>query len=426
MARQPSEIMEVHRRVGAALAEYLNESPLTQGDLARETSYHRTSIAHIIAGRQFPDRNFWEKADRTLDAGGDLVAKYDMARNHEDELKQKELDRQRAVRLTRTKGLALPKLEIDASDPQATSFYATAEPIGEEYIEYLRDEIRTFVRLDQQYGGDAASPVILQAYKQMRHRVSTSEIRDNLRRDVYSALSEVAEVAGWSLYDSKQMDTLTGRINHESLSFARLAGDRNMELFVLQNMAMHAETLRRPQESINIAHAVIEGNRLSPRLEVLFRLRLAYSYGLLRAESRSTDELKRAAVLFEDGVRDDDPHWAWWINSGQFSWFEGAVRLKLGKTTESVDYFESSANESPEPRMSFIYKLWAIYGYAVNGSWASAEQALQSLIGDVGVFHSRMATTRLAAALDLISKGNAPSSLKDLALSVRSNLAAST
>jgi len=67
MARQPEAVTQLHREVGAALAAYLDASPLTQGDLARVTSYHRSSISHIQAGRQFPERDFWEKAERLLE-----------------------------------------------------------------------------------------------------------------------------------------------------------------------------------------------------------------------------------------------------------------------------------------------------------------------------------------------------------------------
>lgn len=98
MARQPEAVTELHRSIGATLATYLDGSPLTQGDLARATNYHRTSISHVIAGRQFPERNFWETVDSTLNANGELVAQYDIVRDQEDQIRKVELDRSQAER----------------------------------------------------------------------------------------------------------------------------------------------------------------------------------------------------------------------------------------------------------------------------------------------------------------------------------------
>lgn len=425
MARQPEAVTELHREAGAALATYLEASPLNQGDLARVTNYHRTSVSHIQAGRQFPERDFWEKADSALGAGGALVARYDNACGQEEQLKRAELERRQAERRARANAFPRnanqPGREIAIYKPTAVQLYAEAEPINTEYIEGLRNEIKNFVHLDQQYGGAAASPVILQAFKQMRHRVSASEIRDGLRRDTYSALSEVAEVAGWSLYDSDN-NALTEQVNHEALSLARMAGDRSMELFVFQNMSMHAETIGRPHESMNISHLVLENNHLSPRIEALFRLRLARSYGMLQDENESMKQLERARSLFQDGVCAGDPHWSWWVNDAQLWWFEGSVRVDLGKKVESVEFLELSANAFPEPRMNFIYRSWAFYGYALNGSWSNVDRAIRGLIGDVGTFRSRCAEVRLIAALDLIENGNAPATVRDLASAMRAKM----
>lgn len=425
MARQTETVRKLRREIGAVLAAYLDASLLSHSELARITNYHRTSISHIQAGRQFPERGFWEKVDEVLGAGGALVARYDHVCDQEEKLKRAELERQRAKRRARVQSMmhntTRPSSDAVVYKWAPDQFCAKSAPIDAEYVTELHKEIKNFVRLDQQYGGAAASPVILQAYKQMRHRVNTSEIRNGLHRDVYSALSEVAEVAGWSLYDSAN-DELAERVNHESLGLARLAGDRSMELFVLQNMSMHAETIGRPRESINISRLVLETSNLSPRLEAMFRLRLARSYARLQA-AEAKEQLDRARALFEDGIQDNDPHWSWWVNDPQLWWFEGSVRVDLGNKVESVEFLERSANAIPEPRMNFIYRSWALYGYALNGSWSNVDRSLRGLIGDVGIVHSGRAAARLTSAVDLIERGNAPSTVRDLGAAMREALA---
>ena len=85
----------------------------------------------------------------------------------------------------------------------------------------------------------------------------------------------MAEVVGWLAYDAEEHD-LTRRMNQESLYFARLAGDRTIELLTLQNSSMHAAKQGRPREALHIARSVLEGDyRLSPRLKALFLTRKA-------------------------------------------------------------------------------------------------------------------------------------------------------
>jgi hypothetical protein len=298
---------------------------------------------------------------------------------------------------------------------------ADAGPVDADYVEWMRGQVHGLVRLDQQHGGALASPVILRAYRRMKHHVSTSGVRGGLRRDACSALAEVAEVAGWSLLDAGQ-DLLARKVNGEALRLARVAGDRGMGLFVLQNMALHAERLGWPRWSLDVSRFVLDRGRLSPRVEVLFRLRLARSFALLRAEGDARRELGRARGLFSDGVRDDDPHWSWWVDEGQLSWFEGAVRLDLGRRSESVGYLEAAAGAVPEPRMNFLYRCWALYGYAVNRAWEDVDRALREVFEDVGVYRSRPAEVRILAALDLVEVGGASAGVRDVARATRLRL----
>ena len=91
MAHLPEAVKRLRREVGAALAGFRHASPLNQGDLARLTSYSRTSISHVEAGRQFPSRRFWQSVDQALGAGGELLAHFDRVCAHERQLRIAEL-----------------------------------------------------------------------------------------------------------------------------------------------------------------------------------------------------------------------------------------------------------------------------------------------------------------------------------------------
>lgn len=91
MARTPEAVSELRRALGAALRSHREASPLDQTEIGRATHYSRTSISHIEAGRQFPDRAFWETVDDLLGAHGDLLDQYDHVSEQERQLRIAEL-----------------------------------------------------------------------------------------------------------------------------------------------------------------------------------------------------------------------------------------------------------------------------------------------------------------------------------------------
>lgn len=69
-------IKDARRSLGRQLAAWRLKAGLTQGQLARQTGYHRTTIAHAEAGDR-ASRELAEAADRVLGAGGRLIAARD-------------------------------------------------------------------------------------------------------------------------------------------------------------------------------------------------------------------------------------------------------------------------------------------------------------------------------------------------------------
>jgi DNA-binding XRE family transcriptional regulator len=69
-------INDARRSLGRQLAAWRLRAGLTQGQLARQTGYHRTTIAHAEAGDR-ASRELAEAADRALGAGGRLIAARD-------------------------------------------------------------------------------------------------------------------------------------------------------------------------------------------------------------------------------------------------------------------------------------------------------------------------------------------------------------
>ncbi|RLK61904.1 helix-turn-helix domain-containing protein [Actinokineospora cianjurensis] len=412
--------------LGASLARWRKASPLTQSDLGRLTHYSRTSISHIEAGRQSAPRSFWEAADQAYEAGGALLTEYDRAYTYQErariiELEQAQEDRKAQIANGSPFGGAPALLH-----PNITALphpLSTKVRVDSDYIERLHGEIKGFVRLDQQYGGAVTSPLIVQAFKQARHRVKTSEIQKGLARDADAATAELAEVAGWSLYDAERHQQ-AHEMNVEALKLARRAGDRSMELFIMQNMSMHASHLGHAQEALDIARSALDA-KLTPRLQSLFRLREARALAELGADGDSRKTFRLARDLHADGVSDRDPHWAWWVDDAEFAWHEGKIQLDLGERGRALDFFDLAANGISEHRVRtfYSYRASAFVAHVINKSWPDAERSMKVLLGHIGLVGSRRGDRTVEHGLDLLDRTAAPGTITDLARALRKALA---
>src|SRR5262249_22259286 len=66
--------MAARQALGRLLAEYRKAAGLNQYQLAPHTCYGRSTIANVETGRQNVPRDFWERCDRAVNAGGRLLA----------------------------------------------------------------------------------------------------------------------------------------------------------------------------------------------------------------------------------------------------------------------------------------------------------------------------------------------------------------
>src|SRR5215475_540994 len=88
--------MAARQALGRLLAGYRKAAGLNQYQLAPFTLYGRSTIANVETGRQNVPRDFWERSDRAVNAGGRLLA----ASEHLDSLVRQQ--REETARLAET------------------------------------------------------------------------------------------------------------------------------------------------------------------------------------------------------------------------------------------------------------------------------------------------------------------------------------
>ncbi len=283
-----------------------------------------------------------------------------------------------------------------------------------DYVETLRGRIRELVAMDLRFGGDFSSGIALTLFHSVHRKLGTNQADASIERDLYAAAGELGEVAGWLLYDAGQHDQVR-RINHEALQLARMAGDHSMELLILQNMSMHAGALNRPVEALRIARMVLDSSNLSSRIEALFRIREARALAQLGDAGTARRTYGKARALYLDGVRDDDPAWAWWINDRELAWHEAIIHGDADNWRTAVDTFHGSIEMIPpqEVRRRYAHLASLLDAQIKVEAWHEADTTIRELAPFVDEVGSTRAALILLGAIGQLERRSPPSSLRD-------------
>ncbi len=429
MSREPEAIMAQRRQLGAALATFRQAGALTQAQLGTETDYDRTSINKVERGRQLPDRPFWQVVDRLLQAEGALVKQYDQlvagkreyaegqrrtsrANHHADAQRLRRLGQPRVAASVSAAGTAFAASTSLRPLP-VTSYADTA------YLEAAQQHIWHIVELDNRFGGSDLARLAVRFFRSLHQQLGTGAYEPSIERDLQATAGELAEVAGWLLYDADRQEDVR-RMNQEALYFSRLAGDRRMELLTLQNASMHAGHLGRPREALHLARSVLESrDRLSPRVKTLFLVRKA------RALAQGGDDhalrlFDQARSYYEDGVRDSDPRWAWWVHEHELAWHEGMALVDLERPREAVVKFEQSLEmTSHQVRGRYLHLGYLLSAQVQVEAWSDVETTMRQIATMVSDVSSTRTVVLLAAVLAELQRRRVPQSTREIADQLR-------
>jgi DNA-binding XRE family transcriptional regulator len=78
--RREQTLTDAARMLSVSLDRHRRAAGLTQPQLAALTGVSVTTIGHAETGRLWQSRDFWERADKELNAGGELLARHDAYR----------------------------------------------------------------------------------------------------------------------------------------------------------------------------------------------------------------------------------------------------------------------------------------------------------------------------------------------------------
>lgn len=417
MAAEPHHIATLREQLGKQLRALREGAGKTQQNLAVGICHH-TLVSHLERARVRADRVMWHSLDTKLGANGQLLAAFDQleqaVRTHEFENRYAFLtgDSSRSG-LSPVNGTSGVAATASALSPRGADVVAPHVELDEQYLVSLHTRVQELVVADNQFGGDHIAPIAHRLFRSVQRKLRVGPRNPGLKRDLRAAAGELGEVAGWLLYDAGQPG-LAQQINHEALLQARLAGDSSMELLILQNMSMLAGVLNQPEDALDIARMALE-RAPSPRLQALFRTREARALALQGQDSAAAQAYQQAHSLYLDGVRDDDPAWAWWITGPELTWHHAMIRADCGDLRSAVDIFEQSAEDMPATavRGRYCHLAHLLDAQLAAGAWQDADRTIHRLLPYVDEVGSRRTANILFGAVGRLEAQKPPASVRD-------------
>ncbi|MCK9932153.1 helix-turn-helix domain-containing protein [Frankia sp. Mgl5] len=292
------------------------------------------------------------------------------------------------------------------------------EPIDDVYLGRARVQIRQLLEMEHLFGGERISGVALDSAQSFERKISASPIVRGMERDVFATAAEFFEVAGWFLVDTARHSKIR-EVNSRALHYCGLSGDRSMEIFVIQNMSMHASESDRPSEALNLARGILD-RQVSPRIEALFLAREARALAA-RGEESAIRSFAAAQSCFSAGVRNSDPSWSWWVDDTEFLIQESLMYADLQEWERAAEilggHVDSASIDSP-----YFYFCLAHLARIQTGmqAWEDAETTSTKILGAIeDISSSRIKGIIQRYTRQIIGSDLASVSAKDAAHALR-------
>ncbi|MGH3823568.1 MAG: hypothetical protein ACRDRA_12180 [Pseudonocardiaceae bacterium] len=161
-------------------------------------------------------------------------------------------------------------------------------------------------------------------------------------------------------------------------------------------------------------------DRLSPRVKTLFLARKA------RALAQGGDEqalrlFDQVRSYYQDGMRDNDPKWAWWVDERELAWHEGMALIDLGRPGEAVDKFEQSVwgKAAHQMRGRYLHLGYLLDAQVQVGAWSDAETTMCQIATMVSDVSSTRTVVLLAAILAELQHEQVPRSTREIGEQLR-------
>lgn len=249
------------------------------------------------------------------------------------------------------------------------------------HVQYLRACADSLYGREQAGGGACVLQAALDQWRRARQMLEKGIYGEQTGRELMSAAGELAVRAGWASFDSADLHGLTRHLYTEALILADNAGDDQLAVHVLENMALQSIRLAsdgRPglaREAISLSGRAARLARHDPvpQLHALIAAREALAYAALGDTRGFTSAVSRAWQELEREPTTDCPLWLRFVGPAEIRTHEAKCLAYLGKPGPAAGLCRASlADPGLSPRNRAFYHAQLAGALAATGDSSEA------------------------------------------------------
>jgi hypothetical protein len=208
-----------------------------------------------------------------------------------------------------------------AQPPRSSSTRA----VGMADVQIIREMTQTFRRLDNRFGGGhARSAVTNYLASDVLPLFREGRYRDGVRRDLFAAVAELDQLAGWIAYDVGDADSGCRHLRH-AMRLCHDVGDEALAGEMLAGMSHQAAFLRLPALATDLARAAKDSGKRAGVAALVSESAVMEAHGLALANDPKgcLVALRESEQAFAAAEDRDRPEW--------LAYFDGAyLAAKFG------------------------------------------------------------------------------------------------
>jgi hypothetical protein len=196
------------------------------------------------------------------------------------------------------------------ADPLRLDQVGLVTESGVEIALRIRATIRYLMELDFQFGGGHTRKMLLFYWKTEIVPALREGYPEFVRREIFAAAADAAELLGWSAYDAGRHGAAQ-RYFVQGLRLAREANDHMMGGQILSNLSHQANYLGNFSDAVQFARAAQAATtgKATATVTSMFLAMEARALASIGDAPGSADALHRAEQAFERSNPDEDPEW---------------------------------------------------------------------------------------------------------------------
>jgi transcriptional regulator with XRE-family HTH domain len=328
---------------GAALRRMRHVRGMSLRDLSRATPLDPGHLSKIENGRRHPTLDVAKAVDRVLQAKGELIALAQLQRS-ERVRRALPFDPMRRRSLLAL-GIAAPALASSGSAGQGKR-----RKVGIKDAKELQETAAWLYGLDYQHGGAtlwrAAKASAQDGYEMLENGIYGEVVEKELVRSTGRAQM----CAGWLAFDAGRHDLARSSYN-EALALARQAGDAEVEVHALSNLAFQSNVLGRPREAIRFIEGAVRADAAphgQARLPAIPLLRRSVALSLSEDKRGHEKAITEARKVLDRDHEKPTAEWCSFLSAAELDGVEGTGLAELKQSRRAAVLLERAIDALDE------------------------------------------------------------------------------